>query len=399
MISAMNNPEQQAAEQAQRPANVLSKRRSMAACLPSRSTFMCICVYLWAVLFIPVLHAEQLATQPATDADESAAFRAAAERVCPCVVTIETLGGTQPAATSGRGTAPAAPVDQQFIVADGPTTGLIWSADGLILASTFNFVRQPVSIFVVLADGRRFVAELLARDEIHRLAMLKIAADELPVPQWVSAPEATRVGQWAIALGRGFGSAGCSLNVGIISGLKRMGGMAIQTDAKLSPANFGGPLIDLQGRVLGLCVPLGMNDNPIAGIEWYNSGIGFAVPHEHAAPAAMELAEGHNLRRGYLGVSFDRRPEAALRILAVHDPSPAARAGLATGDIIEAFEDQPVSNYAQLSRILRGRAAGKWVTLRIRRGDRSFTRDVILAVPEDVGPAPVASAPDAANEP
>jgi S1-C subfamily serine protease len=116
-------------------------------------------------------------------ADETAdvtaeVFRSAALEVAPCVVTIETVGGAQPT-ESGRRASP-------FVVADGPTTGLIWSADGLILTSSFNFVRDPSVISVVLSDGRRFVAELLARDEIRRLAMLKISVGDLPVPQWAA---------------------------------------------------------------------------------------------------------------------------------------------------------------------------------------------------------------------
>ncbi len=99
--------------------------------------------------------------------------------VSPSVVTIETVGGTQPVSpTSG----PARPAG--FILADGPTTGLVYSSDGLILTSTFNFLRNPTVITVVLADGRRLVAELLARDELHKLAMLKVPARDLPVPSW-----------------------------------------------------------------------------------------------------------------------------------------------------------------------------------------------------------------------
>lgn len=114
----------------------------------------------------------------ASGADDGAAdaFRRAAGKVAASVVTIETVGGAQPADGQRRG--------PSFVVADGPATGLVWSADGLILTSSFNFVRDPSVISVVLPDGRRFVAELLARDEIRRLAMLKIAADRLSVPQW-----------------------------------------------------------------------------------------------------------------------------------------------------------------------------------------------------------------------
>ncbi len=317
---------------------------------------------------------------------QAAAFREAAKHVAPSVVRIETVGGTQPVEAGGQ------PGRPRFIVADGPTTGLVYSTDGLILASTFNFVREPVSITVILADGRRFVAELLARDEVRRLAMLKIAAADLPVPGWVESSADIRVGQWALALGRGFGGPDGSLGVGIVSGLNRMSGLAIQTDARLSPANFGGPLIDIRGRVLGLCVPLGLDDAPIAGVEWYDSGIGFAIPYAQVSRSATDLAVGHTLRRGMFGVELDAQPGRPPRIIGLRDPSPAKRADLRPGDEIIAAADQPVASFADLRRILRGHTAGQWVPLRLRREGAEMTREVILAVPEDIGP-PAATAP------
>ena len=190
-----------------------------------------------------------------------------------------------------------APAPAGFIIADGPTTGLIYSADGLILTSAFNFIRDPSVITVALPDGRACPAELLARDEVRQLAMLKIAATGLPTPQW-SDDCHLRVGQWVIAFGRGFDSPEPSLTAGIISGLNRQSGLAVQTDAKLSPANYGGPLIDLDGRVIGIAVPVGLGGDALAGVELYDSGIGFVIPATQVAASAKALAVGHSLRRG-----------------------------------------------------------------------------------------------------
>ncbi len=314
---------------------------------------------------------------------EVQAFREAAARIAPCVVTIETVGGAAPIESTPRGPRPP-----RFTPAEGPTTGLIWSADGLILTSSFNFVRDPSVITITLADGRRFLAELLARDEVRKLAMLKIEAADLSVPEWLTETEQVRVGQWAIALGRGFGGSQGSLNIGIISGLNRMSGLAVQTDARLSPANFGGPLVDLYGRVIGLCVPMGLQPGELSGVEFYDSGIGFAIPYMQVATAARELAVGHNLRQGILGVAIDRRSVKTIRIAGVGDPSPARRAGLQAGDEIIAIDNQPINNYPELKRLLRPRCAGQWVTLRIRRGQSELDISVILAVPEDIGAVP-----------
>lgn len=346
-------------------------------------------------------------------------FRRAAERVAPSVVTIETIGGTQPTGAppgmqprSGPpegppggperpGRAPRTP-RPDFIIADGPTTGLVWSADGLILTSAFNFVRDPSVITVILPDGRRFVGELLARDEVRRLAMLKIEAHDLPVPTWVRDRQEIQVGQWALALGRGLGGEATAISVGIISGLNRKGGVSIQTDAKLSPVNYGGPLIDIEGRVIGLCVPMGLSNAAMAGVEWYDSGIGFAVPFWQVDKSAEALAVGHNLRRGLLGVQIDPRAKGGAHIFNIADPSPAARAGLEVGDVILALEGKPVGEYADLQRLMSARVAGERVTLRVRRDKEELNVPVVLGVPEDMGPMrepPPQSGPAATRPP
>lgn len=322
----------------------------------------------------------------ASHAARAEAFRRAAAAVAPSVVRIETVGGTQPTQAGG----PA------FTVADGPTTGVVFSSDGLILTSSFNFVRDPSVITVVLHDDTRHVAELLARDELRRLAMLKIEAKDLPTPSWT---ERIRVGQWAVSLGRGHGrtinggvagdpAGGCTITAGIVSGLNRMSGLVLQTDAKLSPANFGGPLVDLDGKVVGLCVPIGMDTSELSGVEWYDSGIGFAVPIEQVRTAADELAGGHNIRRGILGVAIHPAMPDAVVIAGVGDPSPAMRAGLRGGDTITAIDGEPVKNHADLRRVLRPRSAGARVIVRIRREGDKAELPVTLAVPEDVGPVP-----------
>jgi serine protease Do len=348
-------------------------------------------------------------TAPAADPLETyrlqeEVFRQAAQRVAPCVVTIETIGGTQPTAAMpqmpGPPRMPGEPPGRRgprrprpnappgFIVADGPTTGLIWSSDGLILTSAFNFVRDPSVITVVLPDGRRLVGELLARDEVRRLAMVKIQATGLPVPEWVQSPPDVKVGQWVLALGRGFGGKEPSVSAGIISGLNRKGGVAVQTDAKLSPANFGGPLIDIQGRVIGLNVPMGMGNSALAGVEWYDSGIGFAVPSWQTGKSAESLALGHNLRRGLLGVLIDAQAKGIVRISNLAERSPAARAGLAVNDVIVGLDGKPVGEYADLQRLMSAKLAGEKVTLRIKRGKDEMDIPVVLGVPEDMGELP-----------
>ena len=131
---------------------------------------------------------------------------------------------------------------------------------------------------------------------------------QLPVPAGAPVTE-IRVGQWAIAVGRVFDGDQTNLSVGIISAVNRVWGKAIQTDAKISPANYGGPLVDLEGRVLGVLVPMSPQETgEVAGVEWYDSGIGFAVPLANINRVPTRLEKGEELHPGLLGISMCRRP-------------------------------------------------------------------------------------------
>lgn len=301
-------------------------------------------------------------------------FRHAAREVADCVVTIETIGGTQPV--------PDQPGGPRFKVAEGPTTGVIYSHDGLILTSAFNFARDPSVITVRLPDGRRSTAKLVARDDIRKLAMIKVDAENLPTPRWIESSDDVSVGQWAIALGQGYGphvdgheSGLPYLSVGVISGLNRFSGLAVQTDANLSPANFGGSLIDIDGRVIGICVPMGMSDDELAGVEWYDSGIGFAIPAWEIQRTAADLARGETIRRGLLGVRLDLATTDAVRVAMLADPSPAKAAGIKPGDIITTIDGHPVRHALDMKRLLRPFHAGQRIRVAVKRGGPSINDD------------------------
>ena len=357
-------------------------------------------------------------------ADRAEAIRAAVRRVAPSIVTIETVGGAQPVAESaGASSAPTRPAPRQvppggrprgghpgFRVADGPTTGLIWSADGWIVSSSFNFVRNPIITTVVVPspaiqpDGResppaRYVARLVARDYIRRLALLKIDAADLPAPAWAPAGE-IRPGQSAIACGRGLGAwlsprdaADAvpawfpSVSFGIISAVNRRNGNAVQTDARTSPVNYGGPLIDLQGRVLGLIVPLAGAGGEMAGLEWYDSGIGFAVTRESIERVVMRLMRGESIEAGRMGVTIADAEDGRCRVQKVSDPSPAQSAGVQEGDIIVEFNGQAVGDRAELLRRISDQAAGERVTVGIERSGKTLKIEMTLVRAADLGEA------------
>jgi serine protease Do len=277
------------------------------------------------------------------------ALKAAAARVAPCVVKIDTVGGAEVIPGGGK----KGPPGKGAIIRKGigPTTGLIVSADGYIITSSFNFAHKPTDIYVTVpGQPTPFVAKVVAQDLSRMLVLLKINATGLPVPAAVPKEE-IQVGQWAIALGRTSDpdiEHPPSMSIGIISALNRIYGKAIQTDAKTSPVNYGGPLVALDGRVFGVIVPMTSRaEGETAGVEWYDSGIGFAVPLEDILRVLPRLKQGQDLRRGLLGITPQSTDlySTPPTIGSILPDSAAARAGLQVGDVILEVNSKPVPHY------------------------------------------------------
>lgn len=329
-------------------------------------------------------------------------FRHVADGMKPYLVRIETVGGAQPRGGTARdrsegGKAPPPrrfrdTPGSDFVIADGPTTGVVYGADGLIVTSSFNFVREPILISVTLPDGRRLAADLVARDQVHKIALLQVDAKGLAVPEWARI-EDVRVGQWAVALGLGFGGKDPSITVGIVSALDRMRGNAVQTDVKISPANYGGPLCGIDGRIIGLCVPMAQRPGELAGTDMYDSGVAFAVPWHRVRAIVEGLETGESVYRGWLGMVADPRHQDAVVVRAVAVPSPLAEVGIEPGDVIVAIGDGDIRHFGDLARALATVPAG--AVLRVvweRDGERSEAL-VTLARAEDLGPLPEVEEP------
>jgi serine protease Do len=301
---------------------------------------------------------------------EEDAVKAAVDRVAPSVVKIETFGGLE--RVGG------------MLVGTGPTTGLAVSADGYIVSSAFNFVQKPAQILVHLDDGSRLPAKLVATDHSRMIVLLKVTlpAGKPPLTVPVAVPRGEMaVGQWAVAVGRTFEGAKPSLSVGIISALNRIWNKAIQTDAKISPNNYGGPLVDIRGRVLGLLVPMSpMANNELAGVEWYDSGIGFAVPLADINQVLPRLEKGENLRPGLLGISMKGTDiySGPVDIAAVQPNSPAYRTGIKPGDRVVEIDGHKVSRQAELKHLLGPHYAGDKVQVVVMRGGQRIEATVEL---------------------
>jgi len=371
-----------------------------------------------ACLFALLLCVTAFAYEDVPDADLAVnqslqrMIRDVARKMKPFLVHVETVGGAQPVersaedekepdAPDGEGEPSKRPriqvpfretVGSTFHVADGPTTGIVYSADGYVLTSSFNFVRDPALISVTLGDGRRLAADLVARDQVRKLALLKVDATDLPVPEWAPTDD-VRIGQWAVALGLGFGGSEPSLSLGIISALNRMAGNAIQTDAKLNPGNYGGPLCDLSGRVLGISVPLGQRPGELAGIEMYDSGVGFALPLSRVEQIAPKLKEGHSFYRGWLGMVVDPKKTDEVAILNTADPSPLRNIGVKPGDKIVEIEGRKIRHFGQLVQALYLIPAGEEVYVTLERKGVAFGVKVTLARNTDLGALPPVEEP------
>lgn len=303
-----------------------------------------ICLSVFAFL-IQMSLAQTAETMQAT----AKAFRLAAARVEPFLVTIESYGGV------GTKEGKIGGIREQ---GEGNTTGVLISDDGYVVTSTFNFVTRPLIITVVTSDGVRRVARLKGRDDSRKICLIKIedtadmpALEEL---EYADA-DAIRVGQWALSMGVGYGDRSPAISMGIISATNRIGGRAVQTDANISPANYGGPLIDIYGRLIGICVPLNPQSSAIgAGVEWYDSGIGFAVPLSDSAALIERLKNpAAIIQPAFLGIKSTANTQGeGMFVESVVPGSAAETAGLGAEDIILEIDGKQVPDMLTLKRIL-----------------------------------------------
>jgi serine protease Do len=190
-----------------------------------------------------------------------------------------------------------------------------------------------------------------------------------------------RVGQWAIAVGRALDVNSPNVSVGIISALNRIWGKAIQTDAKVSPVNYGGALVDIDGSVLGVLVPLSPQANsPVAGVEWYDSGIGFAIPMVDVMATLDRLKLGKDLRAGLAGFTFASPDLYAgdTRIDRVRYDSPMYRAGFRDGDVIVEVDQQQVVRPAQVRHVLGSKIEGDKLAIVVKRGEETLSAELTL---------------------
>jgi S1-C subfamily serine protease len=283
-------------------------------------------------------------------------------------------------------------------------TGIVVDAQGTILTN-YHVVQNATSIKIELADGSTYPATVTGSAPQDDLAVLKadVPAGKL-VPATFGDSSAVQVGDAVIAIGYPFGL-DQSVTSGIVSGLNRSsGGQSsrtlsglIQIDAAINPGNSGGPLLNAQGEVIGINT---MIESPVEAF----TGIGLAIPINHAKSLLPQLEQGSQVQRPWLGISgteitpalqqqYNLPVSTGILVASVVDGGPAAAAGLqgapaATGqdatqaatygDIITTIDGQKVGSVVDLTTYLNGKQPGDKVTLGIVRNGQAQTLEVTL---------------------
>lgn len=300
----------------------------------------------------------------------------AVETVGPAVVKIDVTKRPS-AGVPRRGRRPAP-------VPEGGGSGFVFTPDGLVLSNA-HVVDEAASILVTLLDGRQCRADVIGQDAETDLAVLKISAPDLAVAA-LGDSSRLRTGQLVIAVGNPYGLQH-TVTVGVVSALGRslrarsgrLMDNIVQTDAALNPGNSGGPLVTARGEVVGV------NTAMILG----GQGLSFAVPINTARLIVPQLLREGRVRRSYIGIGVQDVPllrrvvrffslpaESGVLIVSVAPGSPAGLAGLREGDIVVAFDSQPVTGADDLHRMLTEERIGQPLRVSAIRGTERVALDV-----------------------
>jgi S1-C subfamily serine protease len=263
-----------------------------------------------------------------------------------------------------------------------PASGIVYAADLVLTAD--HVVERDEDISVTLANGMNINASIAGRDPGNDLALLRLEkATTTPAEK---ASQDARVGQLVIALGRP-GIEGIEASMGIVSAIggpvrTGRGGLLeryLRTDAVPFPGFSGGPLIDTEGRVVGL------NTSGLA------HGAAITIPAFLAWSDAENLAKYGYIKRGYLGIrsqqvelaadlskELSREQETGLLLVSVEKGSPAEAGGLMVGDILVAIEGQTIADHDELMVHLSGESVGKPLSIQLLRGGKLVNISIVV---------------------
>jgi len=279
----------------------------------------------------------------------------------------------------------------------GGASGFFVTSDGHIVTNRHVVENESLEYQVLLSDGRVFNAEILAKDPVYDIAVLKIDIRNATYLEFGDSSE-IRLGETVLAIGNALSEFANSVTKGIVSGLSRsivasgVGGQTemlenvIQTDAGINPGNSGGPLLNLSGRVVGVNVAV------VSGSE----NIGFALPANLVKSTVDSVVETGEIIVPYIGVRYvvlsqdlfkddENMPMDGVLVTrggqnepAIIPDSPAERAGIQEGDIIISFNNTPINQNNSFSRLIREAGIGESVLVSILRDGEIIERSVVL---------------------
>jgi serine protease Do len=354
----------------------------------------------------PAAHATQ--PLPAVTPKLFESYRDVVKRIVPAVVSIEARTAVKPGTDQPRRPAPQLPpgVPEEFrrffegmeesrprqLPQVGFGSGVVVDPAGVILTNN-HVVAGADTVEVEFQDGRKFTSTDIRHDPKTDLAVVRIKGDG-PFPHLeFGDSDAMQVGDQVLAVGAPFGLAG-SVTQGIISAKSRNNLRLaqyedfIQTDAAINPGNSGGPLVNLEGKVIGI-------NSAIRTRSGGFQGVGLAISGNLAKDISHQLLTNGSVKRGYLGVGIkELDDEVAARlgvtdgalVTKVYDGSPAAKAGLAAGDVITAVGGQQVADPGLLPRAVFKTPIGQPLDLTYVRDGKPVTKAVTVEEqPADYG--------------
>jgi serine protease Do len=247
----------------------------------------------------------------------------------------------------------------------GQGSGVIMTKDGYVLTN-YHVIEGAESVEVVLNDGTKLPATVIGKDEHTDLAVIKIdAAGREFIPMERGDSDQLRVGEFVIALGSPF-SLSSSVTLGIVSQKGRSIGLLpfedfIQTDAAVNKGNSGGPLLDVDGKLVGINTVI-----QTAGMSEGNIGISFAVPVNLAINVAESVIRTGRWERPWIGILM-REAEEGVRVMEVVSDSPASRGGLLAGDVIRKVDEVKTDTVSDVQRTVFKRKIGDPADVEVER--------------------------------
>ena len=323
-------------------------------------------------------------------------FADLAEKLSPSVVNISTTTIIEQRSNEMPAFPPGSPFEDFFKQFEKPGqnkkrkaqalgSGFIIDKEGYVITNN-HVINNAEKITVTLYDDTAFDATVVGKDPKTDLALLKIIPKKYVLTEVnFGNSDKLRVGDWVMAIGNPFGFGG-SVTAGIVSARKR--GLSgpyddyIQTDASINKGNSGGPLFDMDGKVVGI-------NTAIYSQSGGSVGIGFAVSSNLAKQVTDQLKAYGRTKRGWLGVLIQEISKEIAESLSMDSPKgalvssateagPAYKAGVKTGDVILKFNGIDISNMKELPKVVAGTPVGKSVPLIIWRSGKKITLNVVL---------------------